>query len=512
MGRVFVKKINLIYEENEISELREVIEDIIKSKNKLDNKSVNKMHTELKKINVTNGEGPHTEISFKKDQILYEDSFTNNKILLSNEIRKIISGFNDLILRLIPLSNSFKRKGELYTLFKKRFGNKEVQLVEFYEFVKKNKKEVKSIDEHYKYNDLLANKSLYNQLLSDAITTLKKERDIVNINSKDLPEINKIFGNDWRDLAKQTSYGVLGQFYYNNEKLSMVVNGIYSGFGKNFGRFLWSNKKLVASLKSFLNTFKEKESLLIENIDASLFNANSHPPYLDYQITSTGFQQLYNTENLINLNQINVTLDGEGNLQLTQNNTGKVIIPINIGLEGEKYRSEFYKFLGHFNCQKNIEIGDILNQINKKYASSLEECVLYPRIVYNGNITLQRKAWVYNKDFLPDPDNNEDWEFFYKINIWREKRDLPNEVFVKLLTADDSNELTNQTIKLIGEDSYKPQYISFSQPVSLRLLSTLIRKAPTSIVFQEMLPKKTDMVDISGHKFVTEYGFEWYNK
>ena len=63
--------------------------------------------------------------------------------------------------------------------------------------------------------------------------------------------------------------------------------------------------------------------------------------------------------------------------------------------------------------------------------------------------------------------------------------------------------------KKIGRDDYKPQFLSFRNPILVRLFEKLVEKAPRTLTVSEMLPDTADLAAFGENHYVTEFVVQW---
>jgi hypothetical protein len=136
-----------------------------------------------------------------------------------------------------------------------------------------------------------------------------------------------------------------------------------------------------------------------------------------------------------------------------------------------------------------------------------------PRIIYEDNLILQRKAWWVPKELLPERGSQEThWQYFVRVNLWRIKLEIPDEIFVFVYPSLQPQQLGDDALRKIVRDDYKPQYISFKNPFWVRLFEKLAQKAPTMMRIEEMLPNSQQLLKIGESQYVTEFVVQWYTR
>ena len=63
--------------------------------------------------------------------------------------------------------------------------------------------------------------------------------------------------------------------------------------------------------------------------------------------------------------------------------------------------------------------------------------------------------------------------------------------------------------KKLGRDDYKPQLISFRNPMLVRLFEKLVDKAPSALSISEMLPSPKHLQQFGDKRYITEMVVQW---
>ena len=94
---------------------------------------------------------------------------------------------------------------------------------------------------------------------------------------------------------------------------------------------------------------------------------------------------------------------------------------------------------------------------------------------------------------------------------WKSKFGLPDEVFIKITSHQEIESLDQETLKEVGRDGYKPQYLDFRQlPMVCNLFKKLLSKVPIELTVSEMKPVASEMLETEKGKFVSELMMQWY--
>ena len=277
----------------------------------------------------------------------------------------------------------------------------------------------------------------------------------------------------------------------------IILNGFSNGYGANCSRFfnVCSNEQVKQ-----IKFFNENNQKIIADVkDASLHNTNNYPALTDCVISVCDDQNLKRDHTLLNLSDLYVIADANKSIILV-NKEKKEIIPISFSLEGMNRKSKFTQFLDIFNPNENIGYSILLENINKLYKKDLnmKSVVTVPRLCFGHTIIIQRKKWLIKKNVLTDiiynTQENSLSKVFYKLNKWKQKYDIPDEVFIKIGSQDFKNP---------QNDNYKPQYIHFGIPVFVLLLQNILKKSDEIIELSEMQPSSENVLNNGG--FVKEY-------
>ena len=118
-------------------------------------------------------------------------------------------------------------------------------------------------------------------------------------------------------------------------------------------------------------------------------------------------------------------------------------------------------------------------------------------------MVLQRKHWIIKGSQLKILANESDFNYYYRINIWRKQKQIPDKVFITIGNGKRREEG-------LSPDDYKPQYIDFSNPVFLPLITKLFKKSD-EIKMAELLPVMDDALKFGASKYTAEFLVQWYN-
>jgi hypothetical protein len=240
--------------------------------------------------------------------------------------------------------------------------------------------------------------------------------------------------------------------------------------------------------------------------DGSVFNANIHPPLLEHEITIPGGSNNYPAEKRVSLKDILVQYDpASEQLALSHAATGTPVYAFDLCLESFYNRSHFYRLLAHFNPEPRAPLRSFIAAVDRQYASLSDTAgpvQLLPRIVFEGRLVLRRKGWLVSKADVPTQLPTEtEADYFLSLQRWLTAQALPQQVFVFL----KSPYIPATAAKgQLHRDDYKPQYISFAQPLLIAVFRKMLTRAGAYLYLEEVLP------DASQTGTVTEHMLHWY--
>lgn len=344
-----------------------------------------------------------------------------------------------------------------------------------------------------------------------------KDQSFIEITPRHIEAVNKELDFALPDY-KQNSFGAFVQFYVEGGKVNGVVNSVFAGYGKLLGRFLHIlPEKALKDTRLWNMQFSEQDVLHIENTDASCFNANIHPAMMPFEIQVPGGQNNLPESGQIKVAEFVVKLnEAEDELALVHAPSGKRSFIYDLSFQGSKGRSNLFQLLNNFTKIKYPLLNTVTAGVNQHVvANNTKEigCKKYPRITFAGNVVLQRRAWFLNKSELPFRQNAEDdGSYFLKVRTWARHFELPDHVFIYVdpFHFNRAPGLQGGREKAATDD-YKPQYINFNSPVMVLFLERIIRKVPTALKIEEMLPQPDQIKTRQGDPWVTECLVQWYN-
>lgn len=471
-----------------------------------------------------------TDLVLRAEQIFYEDTIIKSESTIDkNSLESLVRLFNHS-LQLFKFSTEAGAEAEkLKSFFLFNYSeNESVGILKFYEdYVRR----IYGMDEQQGVKDrarsgytrwLEAKHELKERWVKEFVdwssnSSIKNDIDAgsVTIAIQDIESINNKLGIV--SLQTKTSYGAFIQPYLSsNGELCCVSNSVFSGFGKMASRFLHLfDRKITAELQNWNKDLAPPKSVFAEPADGTFFTANIHPPLLHTEVLIPGGNKNPDAESRIPISDLIVRFDKSADeIQLIDKRNGVRVYFCDLGFQSPKERSKLYNLLCGFTPIEFLSTGLLVNTIN--HQSSLfvrnSSVKILPRISIEGRITIQRKTWLIPKDLAPVflPTQSE-FDHFQVADTWRKVHGLPDEVFIHLNDEKSLSNLSDDQLKRLGRDDYKPQYYNFTKPIFLPILKRLLEKAPSTIKLQEMKPDSSELLSFAGKKRVTELLVQWYN-
>lgn len=510
-----------------------------------------------------------TYFNFKPEQIFYEDTtFNITPQMDQDEIKDLMSTLNHLLQKMDRFDYTKDQKDQMYPYFLEIYGGKKsIDLLTMYEDyyrdirkpeekrLEKTKKErwkkkeeaqkdkkpgdkeinkngeeiINKIYERFQLKNIpkirerkAKNENWLNRFKEIIQNSTDQESDLIHLSLEQIEKTDRSLNSEIQNHGHAiSSYGCFIQFFKNdsNQKIMGVLNNSFPGFGKMMSRFLHVFSDTITSDLREWNLSVNKYSILAEDCDASYFNANLHPPLMPYEIWMPNGHNTLLAGQQIPVTDIEVRInEKQQQLQLFHKPTGKNLYIFNLGFQGIKGRSPLFQLLTIFSLTKSLSCYSIMNTVNTIWQTQRTEdskkiqIMTVPRIVYEDRIILQRKSWLVPKSLLPYKKQNEsDMSYFLRINEWKIDKGMPDEIFLFVNTDRFLENTEPEAAKKLGRDDYKPQYISFKNPLLIRLFEKLLYKVPKTLKIEEMLPNSQQLVNIHNKQYVTEFAVQWYD-
>ncbi len=341
-----------------------------------------------------------------------------------------------------------------------------------------------------------------------AMLKLPSSRD-VSLTSADLPQAQA-------DSEAPYSFNFFFQVHHSpqhNEPL-MVINNINPGFGKWFSRFLHLfDPKMTASLSAWNTSLQDQDQVYAELNDVRTSNTGIHPPLLPYEIRYPRSLNRLPREHQIDVADIQICLDEKKErLKLMASSLQKEVKTFYLCFNSLPGHSPIFNFLSIFSDSRIFSQQTLLREINASHAQQVEvegskdPVVIYPRIVLDDRLVMQRRQWVIPIERVPmKQPGDTDWSYFLSINLWRRDIGIPSDAFVQLVTYGELRKLREQKKTSLPSDVHKPQFISFSNPISVQHFRAITTKVPRHLRVTEMIPGRNDGIEIGGSAYAAEF-------
>jgi len=464
-----------------------------------------------------------TYFHFKPEQIFFEDCTMDLGFRMNRDaVAMVAQTFSHLYQRVDPFLGD-REEHECMTRHFERLvsghsNEDRIDMLRFYETyyreVKKPLKPQPGKDREPPVSEASQTRTRYLALLKDGLESVVMDPKTCPL---DPGLLQKCLERPPRPLAAN-AHGVFVQFFLDrsepsNPKVKAVMNALPHGYGKFFSRFLHVFDAAVTGHFRKWNRDLFKGTLMAENCDASMFNANLHPSLMPFEIRMPGSHNLLGMDRQIPVTQIQVCLAENGQqLQLIHRPSGKRLFVFDLGFVARAGRSELFNLLKKFSPALTYNLFPILFAINDHYqtldqkSDSQDRIYQLPRITYQDVLVLQRRAWKVPRALLPlrTPSESQ-WQWFRRIRAWQKELGIPDHVFISAANRTETQDQRNK----VGRDDYKPQYLSFKNPLTLRILQKVMPKVPHTLTITEMLPAPEHLLRIQDDPFVTEFILEW---
>jgi len=337
-------------------------------------------------------------------------------------------------------------------------------------------------------------------------------------------------------------FGSFMQFYEGNgadgtPQLHAVTNATFAGYGKMLSRFLHIfPDKVTDTIREWNTRHQGDDEVYVEDCDASYFNANLHPPLMPFEIWMPGGHNSLPPEQQLPITEFEVAYKAnQGGIELRHKPTNRKAYVFDLGFQGQMGRSQLFQLLDKFSRARYLFTNNVVSGVNTvfskkkagvagqgKEAEAAAEAAqaaqgpkvnVHPRIVYEDQVVLQRKAWHVPKSLVPERlPEDDDATYYLKVNQWRLGLGMPDEVFVVLNSDRMGTQMVDpEKMRRLTRDDYKPQYMNFTSPLFVGLFEKMMVKVPATVKITEMLPNTNQLLKIDGQRYVSEFMIQWYN-
>jgi hypothetical protein len=488
-----------------------------------------------------------TAFYFQPEKMFYEDTSLAVAPLLDNSsVRALTTSLHQLLQATQPFEGTVEERERMCHYFRHTYGERQtVSLLRFYEDyyrdVKKpalaqqapaqqpmpDRPETPTAPEAELIPAMRARQAYgqawLNQLVQEMGADSQGHTGQLHLRPDHIIRANQACSmGGWQPPGQHSSYGAFIQPFYmggpTGPQLMGVVNATFPGFGKMSSRFLHLFDQAVTQELCQWNTDLSRDALLIEDSDASYFNANLHPPLMPFEIRMPGGHNSLPPKQQIPVTELAVHLDEEHDvLRLIHTPSQQPAYVFDLGFQSQRGRSPLFRLLERFSLTRYLSYRPLLGPLNKQWQASSKQIQTdeglwrTPRILYDDRLVIQRQAWHVPVSLLPLRQAQEsDWAYFARVNVWRLTHQMPNEVFVYLFDRHGVKTPRHSFAHKMSRDDYKPQYICFANPFLVNLFAKLLHKVPDVLKIEEMLPNSEQLLSLGARPRVTEWMMQWY--
>lgn len=462
--------------------------------------------------------------NFKPEQLIYEDSVIPGTARINNGVmQSLIQKLSNFLRQLYLFDSTIEEHIEMVNIYDKYWPGKEVKLLEFYEVYFRHYKKPLQL---YKKSDsnkippelyvpklveLNNKRQQWLEALVDRVLSSQIDDKEIVISWQILADLNDAlslspidYTGDKQRVRNSHSYtAFLQPFFSRTQQFCAVVNNITLGFGKMYSRFLHLYDPMVTEAIRKDNQSLDSDILWAENTDASYFNANIHPSLMPLEISIPGGHNNLDQQYQLKVSELVIKKISHCRMGLYCQETGKQVYVFDLGIQGETGRSPLFKLLNNFNQAAVHSYTPLLNALIDRITENQldQDIIYYPRICIDSDIILKRRSWRIDIKCLPKKQSNEqELDYFLRVNQFRKHYALPRQVFISLAKDD---------IKTNKSDS-KPQFIDFHNIFLVNLLASIIGKLSKYLYLEEVLPESEGLVKTDKEKYVSEAIIQWY--
>jgi len=179
----------------------------------------------------------------------------------------------------------------------------------------------------------------------------------------------------------------------------------------------------------------------------------------------------------------------DGSLMLTEgSSSGDGIVPVNFGMMATPFQPPLEYLL------LSLGVSDpALYKPFDPFSWSIrreeqDTVVRFPRLTF-GRCILRRRGWSVLRQGLPHRDSKDnDFGYFLRVRRWQRSLELPDEVFARAQTFEESLPESSESSTQRNRNLYKPQYIHFGNYFLVDILGVLFRESSKQLYIEEMQP------------------------
>jgi hypothetical protein len=215
----------------------------------------------------------------------------------------------------------------------------------------------------------------------------------------------------------------------------------YTGFGKYFSRFLYTLPSSV--LDAVRETNRELTNDIVAEIAGdSFFNANLHPPLLEWEISHPSGDSTTAAATLP-VAELEVATDPNDPLsvQLVRRSDGRRVHAVDLGFLNPMRRGPLHRLLSRFSPMDGayLQVPDFPEAERAKVEGEggsdvpVPRVTYRPRIVIGGRVVVARRRWSAPGRLCPVVEPGESpADYFVRVNRWRHGHGIPTSVYVRV--------------------------------------------------------------------------------
>lgn len=262
-----------------------------------------------------------------------------------------------------------------------------------------------------------------------------------------------------------------------------VVDRVHAGWGGLFTRYLHALDPSVTDALGRHMRCDDAQTVVAELADGSLSPTNHGPPLCAHELLLPRARGRLPLSSRIRVGDLQLMVDG-GRLHLGLPNDGRRVVPVDTGL-ALAGRSHLFRCLRVLGAPEPWPLEWLASAVFACVARRAGEWSILelPRLVFAESLVLQRRRWLVRPEGLRDLDASNTARAFISARAFRARHGLPESVFVRGGQFEEA-----QRGLSVRQDDYKPQFISFRNPLSCRQFATLAHNATSVLELAECLP------------------------
>lgn len=262
-----------------------------------------------------------------------------------------------------------------------------------------------------------------------------------------------------------------------------VLDRVHAGWGGFFARYLHAlDASVTSELREHIGR-GEGDAVFAEISDGSLSPTNHGPPLCGHELLLPRGRARLPAGSRIRVGDLWLGFQDD-QLHLHVPGDGRRVVPLDTGL-ALAGRSHLFRCLRTLGAPDPWPLEWLAGAIAACAAREANDwsVLSLPRVVFEDCLVLQRRRWVMRPRSLRDLDASSTARAFTSARAFRARHGLPETVFVRGGHFEEARSRSS-----VRHDDYKPQFISFRNPLSCRQLATLADNVTSMLEVVECLP------------------------